>query len=134
MQRHPVDERLVRGSRLVVAVEVPLVIDDPDLEEHPVLRVGAGHRILLVQMKPPLLLLASVGPEDRFPRKRVGARQWMIVDEQRIVLPVELDGFADGRIDDSRFAENSRPMAADVLEAVERPCFVIGSACGLGGA
>ena len=72
-------------------------------------------------MKPPLLFLASVWSEDRFPRKRLGARQWMILDEQRIVLAVEFDGFADGCIDDSRLAENSRTMAADVLESVERP-------------
>ena len=72
-------------------------------------------------MKPPLLLLAAIGPEDRFPRKRLGARQRMVVDEQRIVLAVEFDGLADGRIDDSGLAENGRTVAADVVESIERP-------------
>jgi hypothetical protein len=69
----------------------------------------------------PLLLLAAVGPEDRFPRKRVGARQRMVVNEQGIVFAVEFHGFADRCVDDSRLAENNRAVAADLVEAVECP-------------
>src|SRR5881396_2715025 len=77
MQRFPIQESLALCSRLVIAVEAPLITGDPELKQHPVCRVRA-RGILLAQMKPPLLRLAAIGPEDGFPCKRLGPRQRVV--------------------------------------------------------
>src|SRR5207249_8542657 len=96
MERRPIHQRLARRSRLVVAIEEPAVAGDADFEEHTVVRVRAGRGIPLAQMKPALLPLSTVGPKDRLPRELLGAGERMVVDEQRIIDAVELDGLADG--------------------------------------
>src|SRR5207302_7387908 len=95
--------------------------DDADLEEHPVVRVGTGHRILLAQMKPALLGRPAVGTEDRLPRERRRPRKRMIIDEERIALAVELDRFAHRRIDHAWATEGCRRMSADVFQPIKRP-------------
>src|SRR5689334_25218708 len=64
MPRRAVHQRLALRPGLVVAVEEPRVTRDANLEQHPVVGVGAGHRILFAEMKPALLALAAVGTED----------------------------------------------------------------------
>ena len=72
-------------------------------------------------MEPALRLGAAVRPEDRFKRERLGARQRMFLDQQRIADAVELDGFADRRFDHFRMAFDLHRQAADLVEVVEIP-------------
>jgi hypothetical protein len=72
-------------------------------------------------VKPALLPLSTVRPEDGFQGKGLGARQWMVIDEQSVIHAIELDCFADRRIDYFGLAENRGFMAADVLEAIKSP-------------
>src|SRR5687767_1082839 len=72
-------------------------------------------------MKPPLLSLAAVGPEDGFPGECFGARQRVVFYEQRIIHAIKFDSLAHGRINDFGLAQNCRRVAADVLEPVKRP-------------
>src|SRR5215510_15827952 len=77
-------------------------------------------------MKPPLLPLPAVRTEDSFPGEGLGARQRVIVNEQRIIHAVELDCLADGRIDDFGLAKNCSFMAANILKPVEGPHYALG--------
>src|SRR5262245_30261086 len=113
VQRLAVHQGFALGSRLGIAVEIPLIIDDPDFKEHPVVCVGAGLRILLTEMKPPLLPLSAVGTEDGFPGEGLGAGQWVVVNEQRIIHTVELNSLAEGRIDDFGLSKNCSFIAAN---------------------
>jgi hypothetical protein len=125
MEALAIDQRVLRITAVTVAVQAPLAVDDTDFEEHPVL--GA----FLLQMEPALCLPASIGPENRLPRKRLGSCERMHVDEQRIVDAVEFDRPADRRVDDARVAENSCTMTADSIQSIERPQFDAAAArCG----
>src|SRR5712692_7983846 len=57
MQRLAVQQGLALASRLIEAVEAPLIVDDADLKEHPIVGVSAGGGILLAEVKPSLLRL-----------------------------------------------------------------------------
>jgi hypothetical protein len=130
MPRLLVHQRLAGGARLIVAVEVPFGVNDTNLEQHPVVGIGAGARIAFAQVEPPLLRLPAIRSEDRFPCECRGARERMVVDQQRIVHAVERDGLADRRVDDLRLAEHRRLVAADVLQPIERPQDGVGRLAG----
>src|SRR5262245_5320169 len=77
-------------------------------------------------MKPPLLSFPSVGSEDSFPGELLGPRQWVIVNEQRIIHPVELDSLAEWRIDNFGLAQNCSFMATNILKPVKCPHYTLG--------
>src|SRR6266508_2208002 len=114
-----IDQRLLVGPAVHVAVEIPSVVDDAELEQHAIVAA------VLLQMKPALRRLAAVRPEDRFPRERRRSRQRVDVDDERSVDTVEFDGLAEGRVDHSRVAEHGRAMTADAIQSIERPQFVV---------
>ena len=93
------------SARLPVAemkpVQEPLVAGHANLEEHPVF--GAG----LLQVEPALLPVPPVRTENRLTRERRRSREWMHVDEQRVVYPIEFDRLADRRIGDPRISPGS---------------------------
>ena len=123
MEALAVHQRLLRLAAVAVAVEVPAVVDDTDFEQQSILAAG------LLQVEPALRRPAAIGPKDRFPRERLGAGQRMHVDEQRIVHAVELDGLANGRVDDAWIAQHGGGVAADPIETIEIPDFhIIGRA------
>ena len=115
MEAVPVHQRLLRVAAVAVTVQTPSTIDDPDLEQQPIL----GARLL--QMKPALFRLAAVRAKYRFPGECLRAGQRVDADKERIVNAVELDRLADRRVDHSRLAHDGRRMATDAIETIERP-------------
>src|SRR5687767_507614 len=96
MQRLPVHQRATCFAGLIEAVQIPLTVNDADLEQHTIFSVGAGGGVALAQMKPALLEWAAVRPENGFVGERPGSRERVIVDEQRIVDAIEQNGLSQG--------------------------------------
>ena len=108
------------------------MLDDPQLEQEARIRILSGLRMLgareqarlriaLGEVEPALLECAAVGTIDGLEGERRRTGQRMLLDPDRIVDAVELDRFAERRVDDPGVAFDGRFEAADVLEAIEGP-------------
>jgi len=115
MQTLLVHQRRAAGRALIETVQEPVVADDADLEEHPVLGP------CLLQMKPALLDATAIRTEDRFPRERLRSGERVHVHEQGVIDAVELHGFADRCFDHARIAVDRRSVLTDAVEPVEPP-------------
>src|SRR6266567_9077352 len=114
MERRAIHESLAFGSGLIVAVEEPLIAGHANLKQHAVVSICASPGILLAQVKPALLALATIGPEDRLEGKRLCARKRVVVDEQCILHSIELHSLANRGIDDSGRAQYDRFVSANI--------------------
>lgn len=111
-------------------VQAPLLIDDADLEH------AAGLRVRVLHVEEALRRRALRGrPEDDFECVGGVAGEWSGVEKERVAAGVaalgigavgvseafEMDGLADGRVDDLRLADGGDLRAADCGEVVEAP-------------
>jgi hypothetical protein len=113
VQTIAIEQRLASAGTVDVAVQTPFPVDDANLEQHPVVAS------VFLQMEPPLLGGATIGPEDGLPRERPGPGERMHIDEQRIVLSVEFDRLPDRRLDDAWTADNGGRVIAKAIETIE---------------
>src|SRR6185437_10145389 len=110
-------------------VETPLVVDDADFEH------AARLRVCILQVEEALRGRAfRRRAEDDFEGVGGKAGEWSGGEEERVAggvsalgvgagvaVAFEVDGFADGRVDDLRRANGGDLRAADFCEVVEAP-------------
>jgi hypothetical protein len=102
-------ERPIVAGAVDERVQIPARIDDAQLEEEAGVRIltrfrmlrareQPGLRIALRDVEPALLERPAVGTIDGFEGERRRPRERMLLDPDRIVDAVELDGFAERRV------------------------------------